>query len=244
MLLYKFYPLILIAQAFCIYHAYKNGTDQKWYWIIVFLPVIGSVIYLYDHFYNRENISQISEGVKEAVNSNYKVEKLKRQVNFTDSVENKMNLADTYMEQDDYEGALELYESCLEGFNRNNHNLHQRLIQCYFFLGKFEKAIIFGNKIENVREFQKSEAKIAYAWSYYETGNYENAARLFESMNTRYSNYPHRMEYSKFLKLTGKSELGLDILDDLDREYDQMNSAERKHIRGINRQIDQLRKSF
>lgn len=244
MLLFKFYPIILIAQVFCLYHAYKNGTDQKWYWIIIVLPAIGCILYLYDHFYNRENIVQLTEGVKEAVNPNYTVDKLKRQADFNDSVENKMKLADTYMQKEDYLSALELYESCLNGFNKDNHNLHQRLIHCYYFLGRFDEAIESGNKIQKVREFQKSEARIAYAWSFYELEDHSNAELHFNEMNARYCNYPHRMEYAKFLKLTGNPEKGLEVLDDLDREYDQMTSGERKHIRGLSRQIDQLRNTF
>jgi hypothetical protein len=84
-----YYPLIIGLQAFCIYHAYKNNSEQKWFWLIIFFPLIGCIIYLYHHFYSKENVRTISEGIKETVDKNYQTRKLEDKLNFSDSVQNK-----------------------------------------------------------------------------------------------------------------------------------------------------------
>src|SRR4051812_13448934 len=94
---FGYYTPFLILQAFCLYHAYKNNNQQKWYWIIIFFPVVGCVIYLYDNFYSKHKLQSISEVAKNLVNSNRRIEQLERDVKFNDNVTNKVNLADAYM---------------------------------------------------------------------------------------------------------------------------------------------------
>ena len=108
-----FYPLELLLQIFCVYHAYKHSSEQKWYWLIIFFPVFGSLIFLYHHFYSKDTVETISEGIKGVVNKNYQTEKLENKLNFSDSVLNKTNLANKYMDIGEYSSAIQLYESCL-----------------------------------------------------------------------------------------------------------------------------------
>ncbi len=75
-----FFPIIIMLQVVCLLHAYRNGSDQKWYWLILFYPIIGSIIYLYEHFYSRKNMADLSEGVKGVINSNYEIQKLEKEV--------------------------------------------------------------------------------------------------------------------------------------------------------------------
>ena len=95
----RFYTPILILQIFCLYHAYKSNSQQKWYWLIIFFPFFGSLLYLFDTFYTRGNIRSLTEGVKGMMNSNYRLEQLERELKFSDNVSNRVNLADAYIFQ-------------------------------------------------------------------------------------------------------------------------------------------------
>ncbi len=74
--MFRFYTPIILLQAFCLYHAYKRNEEQKWFWIILIFPAIGCLIYLYHTFYSKENIEDLTEGVKTSFINNYKIDKL------------------------------------------------------------------------------------------------------------------------------------------------------------------------
>ena len=117
--MFRFYSPILLLQIFCFYHAYKNNADQKWFWFIIFFPLIGSLIYLYDSFLSHQNIDDISEGVKSTFVSNYKINQLEKQLSHSETVANKKALADEYYMAGNNQKAFELYESCLDGMYNN-----------------------------------------------------------------------------------------------------------------------------
>jgi hypothetical protein len=164
----RFFPLVIGLQAFCLYHAYKNNAKQKWYWLIVVFPLLGCCIYIYHHFYSRKNINKVAEGIKGAVISNYRIEKLENQLEHCSSMANKIVLADEYIEIGRFEDAIELYESCLVGFNKNDAGVLIKLVYLYHSIQNHEKAIICGDRLEADVCFKKSEEKIYYAWSLFE----------------------------------------------------------------------------
>src|ERR1044071_3743878 len=108
--------IMLALQGFCLYHAYQHRTDQKWYYLIIFIPYIGCFIYLYDAFYSRRSVTQVSEALKQVVNSNYRIEQLEKEAQFNNSATNSIRLADAYIEAGRYAEAAELYANCRLGF--------------------------------------------------------------------------------------------------------------------------------
>ncbi|HEY8937946.1 MAG TPA: hypothetical protein VIM65_22140 [Cyclobacteriaceae bacterium] len=122
-MLLEYYSPLLILQGFCLYHAYKNHAEQRWYWLIMFLPGIGCIIYLYQNFYSSRNIKNIEQGLKQVVNSNYKIEQLEKSLRFVDNYANKLNLADAYMDHGRFKEAVDLYQGCLNSFMADDIDL-------------------------------------------------------------------------------------------------------------------------
>ena len=96
--MYGLYTPIFLLQMFCVYHAYRNNAEQRWYWLILLFPLIGCIVYLVHTFNNRDTISAITENVKGVVISNYRIDQLEKALRFSDNVTNKVNLADAYAE--------------------------------------------------------------------------------------------------------------------------------------------------
>ena len=59
------YYIPIALQAICVLHCIRKGNQGKWIWIIVFLPVIGSLIYLFSEVITGHEIDQVSSGVGE-----------------------------------------------------------------------------------------------------------------------------------------------------------------------------------
>ncbi|MEL6926827.1 MAG: hypothetical protein AAFO94_22495, partial [Bacteroidota bacterium] len=175
--MFTVYLPVLILQAYCLYHAYKNDHASTWFVVIVFLPLVGSLLYLFTQVFNRPNVEQITENVKQAVNQNYKIEKLQKESHFTDTIANRLKLADEYLSKRKFEQAIELYESCLEGYNRKDPYIKMKLIGAYYKSGDYNSVLRHGMYLKNDPSFKNSEARVAYAWSLFHKGDTDMAER-------------------------------------------------------------------
>lgn len=238
--MFRFFPLILVLQGFCIYHAYKNNNLQRWFFIIFFLPFIGSLIYLYVHFYSRENIANLSEGVKSVLNTNYQIEQLEKELKIADTTTNRIRLADEYVKVGRVEEAVDLYKKSMTGISADDPELLMKLIKSGYLTKDYKTVVACGAKLKTDFAFKNSEERIAYAWSLFHTGKKEEAGKHFEDMDARFANHKHRLEYSKFMFEMERSSEAKDLLGELLEEFDQMDSRERNLKKPILRAIKRL----
>jgi hypothetical protein len=238
-----FYPLFAL-QAFCIYHAYKTRQDQKWYWMIIFFPYIGCLIYLYEAFYSRRTVSTITEGLKQVVNSNYRVEQLESAVKFNNSAQNKLALADAYCAIGRNAEAVSLYTDCLTGHLADDSSLRIRLLRAYYLNDQLEDAVRLGAELAGDKAFRNSEERISLALAYHRLGNNDMATREFEAMDRTFTNFEHRHAYAQYLLVTGRKEEARAKVSELLSEIDMMKDLERRthreaigKIRGLSRQL-------
>jgi len=234
------YTPLLILQAFCVYHAYQSNAEQRWYWLIIFFPGVGCLIYLYHHFYSRRNMETLAQGVQQVVNSNYKIERLEKALRFADNITNQINLADAYVEIGRYADALELYNACLSGFMREDPELKGKVLNCHFRQQDYASVIVWSKQLESEKTFRNSEGRIAYAWALHHVGNSAAAANVFEDMNKSFTNYKHRLAYCHFLIDTKKPDELIALLTELLEEFEHMKGPERRHHRDVIRAVKEI----
>lgn len=242
--MFGYYTPVLILQAFCLYHAFKNHNDYKWFLLIIFLPIIGCIIYLYLHFANKISVEGIKEEVKQVVNSNYKIEQLEKESQITDTFSNKIKLAQEYLNKARYSEALDILETCQEGIHKDDPELLIALVKAYYLNQQYQKAIEAGQKLKNNLEFKDSVEKIAYAWSLSKAGQKEKAFETFEEMDMPYSKYPHRLEFSRFLIEENRVGEAKEKLEELLDEISHMDGYEKRQKRGIQNEIKQVYQSL
>lgn len=237
--MFGFYAPLLVLHLICIYHAYRNNAEQRWYWLILFLPLIGCILYIVHQFGNR-NLETIPDGVAGVVTSNQRIQQLEKEVNHADSVTNKMNLADAYLAAGRTEQAILLYEQCAAGFMHDDPELRMKLLNAYFLKGDYATAIRYGELLENEKLFKNAEEKSALAWSYYHTGDSSTAKTIFESLDRPFTNYPHRLEYCRFLKTSNQKETLVSRLTEIFKEFESMKGQERSNFHALLNQFRHL----
>lgn len=242
--MFNYYTLVLILQGYCLFHAFRNQSAYYWYLIILFLPVVGSIVYLYIHFGTKVDIDHVGESFKSAINSDYEVEKLLRESKFSDTIANRIRLADTYAAKQKYPQAIALYESCLEGYNEDDTLTTEKLMVAKYFSQDYHGVRMLGDKMNDNPAFRNSESRIGYAWSLSHLGESDKAEKVFQAMNSRFSNYVHRYEYAKFLIEEDRKIDARALLADLEDEIEHMGKAEQRQKRDIRKEINTLYKSI
>ncbi|MEJ0029893.1 MAG: hypothetical protein WDO15_05775 [Bacteroidota bacterium] len=231
-------------QGFCLYHAYQSRTDQKWYYLIIFVPYIGCFIYLYDAFYSRRSVTQVSEALKQVVNSNYKIDQLEKDAEFNNSATNNIRLADAYIEAGRYAEAVALYDICRVGFLADDESLQRKLLKALYLNKEYEKVEALGKELVNQKAFKNSEERIGLAWALHKLGKTDQAKQHFDDMNRSFTNYENRQAYCDFLIATNDLPAARALASELAQEFEMMKGPERRIHRDVMRQVADLQQSL
>ncbi|QTE22192.1 CDC27 family protein [Polaribacter cellanae] len=226
-----YYYIIIALQIFCFYHCYKNGKEYYWYFIIFFIPLIGCVIYLATQVVNKREVSIISEEITTIINPTKKIKDLEKKVEFSETFQNKINLADAYSEIKDFNNAILYYEKALDSGFKNDPYTLNKLIKCYFKVGNFDKVITYSQKINLEKDFK--ESIYFYGLALEQKGNFEEAETQLKKLDIRYSNYNERLELSNFLIRRNKKTDAKEVLEEMLQEIKSMSKQNAKKYRGV-----------
>jgi len=223
--------LTIALQVFCMYHAYKNKSNYYWYFILFFIPLIGAIIYLFIHVFNRKDIAVITQEITTVINPTKKIKELEKELDFSNTFQNKINLADAHLQNKDYENAIVFYEKALEANFKNEPHTLNKLINCYHETSNFDKVIEYANKINLDKNFK--ESVYFYGLALEQKEKFKDAENQLRKIDKRYTNYPERLELSKFLIRREKKDDAREILTEIISEIESMakvNSKKHRHI--------------
>ena len=225
------YYIPIGLQAICAFHSYRNGSFQKWIWLIVFLPVIGSLIYLYQEVLNNRRISTPKIDVKAVFNPGVKLQRLEEEVRFTDTFANRIKLADAYLDAGFTAKAVEVYEASLTGAFAGNEHVMAQLIIAYFKQQRYADILPIAKKLYKIPQFPRSQAHITYAMALEQSGNTNAAETEFKAMKGRYSYFEQRYQYGLFLIRQDRIEDAEKIFTDMLEELPHLSAMEKKSSR-------------
>jgi hypothetical protein len=223
-----FYYLTLGLNIYCVIHSYRRGTLNKWIWLIVFIPVIGSLIYIYSEILSNRQINTPKIDVDAVLNPGGKLKKLEDQLGFADTFANKIKLADAYLAAGFTDKAVDLYQNSLTGAFAENEYVMAQLITAYYQQEQYQEVIALAKKLYKLPQFPRSKAHLYYALSLEMTGDIEAAELEFKAMKGRYSYFEQRYQYGLFLMRTNREQDAWHIFTDMINEQPHLGPVERK----------------
>ncbi|QKJ28635.1 tetratricopeptide repeat protein [Mucilaginibacter mali] len=224
------YYLTIALQIICVIHCIKRGR-QGWIWLIVFLPVVGSLVYIFMEILPSSRMRAPRIDVGAVVNPGGKIKKLEENLRFTDTFNNRVLLADAYMQASQIDKAIELYESSLTGAFAENEHVIAQLIIAYYQSGRYADAIKIASKIYKQPQFIRSQAHLFYAMSLESAGQIDKAEAEFKAMQGRYSYYEQRYHYGVFLRRNGRDADAEKVFTTMLEEEAHLSAIERKGAR-------------
>lgn len=227
------YFLIIALQGFCVYHAIKNKKEYHWFFVIIFLPVIGGLIYLITQIFNEKDLGKAQGDLINAINPSKKINDLKKQLDFADTFQNRILLADAFLEIKEYQSAIKEYEIALNNNYEDNFEITNRLIQAYYQTMQYDKVVSCAHIIKNNTKFKGSNSQFLFGLALEEMGDSVEAEKQLRLIDQRYSNYGQRYELAKFLIKKNKTEDAKEILNEILIESKHMT----KHNRNMNKEV-------
>jgi len=226
-----FYYLTIGLQALCAIHCMRSGTQQKWIWIIVFLPIVGCIAYIFTEIITRRQMGSVQEGVGAVFNSVGRIKRLEDNLRFTDTFNNRMALADAYLGSGQTDKAIALYENSMTGAFTENEYLLTRLITAYYKVKRFDDILPLARKLYKSVPFARSRAHILYALALENTGRSDLAEKEFDTMKARFSNFEARYQYGMFLRRAGRDGEAKTVFGTMLEEAPHLSGRERRYSR-------------
>lgn len=231
-----YYYITLGLQAYCLYHAYKNKSANFWFFAILFVPILGSIIYIITNIINKKEVSNIAEEITNIVIPTKRIKDLEQALQFSNTFQNKINLADAYTEILDFNKAIFYYENALEGTFKNDSFTINKLIKCYFKTKNFDKVIAYSKKINLEKDFK--ESIYFYGLALETKGLFLEAGQQLKKIDIRYSNYYERLEFANFLIRRNKKQAAKDVLKEIISEFKTMTKTNARKFKIVFQQAE------
>lgn len=239
-----YFYFIVALQAFCIYHLVKNRREYYWVFLIIFLPLIGCIIYLITQVYNKKDAEKVSSEIVSIINPTKKIKDLEKKLEFVETFQNHVNLADAYYEIGDYEKAIKQYETVLDTDHQYDFYVISSLVASYYKIEDFNAVVRYAKQILNHPEFKKSKTQFLYGLALQKIGEDEAAEAQLKAIDVRYSNYQERLVLAKFLMAKNKTEEAKDILNEIFAESKNMTKTNKNKYRATITEVEKLIQEF
>jgi len=223
---------------------YKNGNSFYWAILIFFVPLLGCIIYLLTQVYNKRDAEKITSEITDIINPTKKIKDLEKKLEFSESYQNRVNLADAYLAHKDYDQALSHYlKTYHEGYETDFY-VNSKLVQTCFLVEDYSQAVVYAENIKNKLEYKKSKTQFICGLAYEKLGDLEAAERNLREIDIRYSFYEERLILAEFLISRDKKEEAKSILEAIKKESQNMTKTNQKLYRSTVSQVEKLLSEF
>ena len=183
----------------CILHAIASGRINRWLVLLVFLPVIGSVIYLLFEVFPA---AQTGGAAQEAM------AKVADRLDPERSADNRRRLAEEFIAQGQWDEALGLYRGLLVGPLVGNPILLIGVARACFGKGDFQGALDALDALQRHNPgYRSREGHMIYARSLERVGRTREAAEEYRAVIDTALGPEARVRYGLLMKAEGESAL-------------------------------------
>jgi len=232
-----YYYFVIVLQAYCIYHCYTKRNNYFWYFVILFIPLLGCILYLFTQVFQKRELDKAQESILAVVNPGKKISDLEAKFYFAETFENQVALADAYLDSQLYEKAIANYNAALGRGFQNDFYTIAKLEEAYYCASAYKEAIKCAEKIKNNSKFKKSKALFYYGLSLEKIGSLAVAEEMLQRFDAPFSNYKERLNLVQFYRRNNKLVEAKSLLQELVLESEQMTKQTRNTTRGIIKKV-------
>jgi hypothetical protein len=199
-------PLALIVV--CVVHAVRRGNIFPWIYIIIFLPGIGSLIYLaveiIPELVRGRGAARVKSGAAAVLDPNKSFREAHRAAALVGSVDAKRALAEEYITRGAYADAVALYRETAQGQFKDDPALLLGLARAQFLNNDPAGAQASLDALQVADpSFVSGDAHLLYARALEGQGKNDEALAEYRKLVAYYSGEEARARYAMLLEKVG-----------------------------------------
>lgn len=232
-----FLILSVLLQVALVIHIIKTGRNTTWIWVVMMLPLAGSIAYfaleVLPGLANSKGGRKAQRDLKQAIDPNRAAREALQAYQRSDTVQNAVNLAEQLLRQDEYGQVQDILKPCLRGAHNDDAMILFHLAAAAFGLSDYaECKILLDRLIEKNPDFQNPEAHLLYARGLESLGDSDGAGHEFEALHQYFSGPKASYYYAMFNRTLGRDGLAQTLLDEIAHDAIKANA----HYRDIHRE--------
>jgi len=202
---------IIILQIYFCVHAYRHGKDWLWILFIILVPLIGCAVYFFTQMLpdlkNDRRFKKADTSLINTLDPQREIRRLQDELEISDNIDNRLALADAYVNAGQPGTAIELYEKCLIGIHQDDPDIMLKLAKANFENRENSRAKELLEKILSVNPQHKTyDTHLLYAKVLEALDQPEQAAKEYEILTNGYPGEEARVRYGLLLKKLGQEE--------------------------------------
>ncbi|MGZ6021898.1 MAG: tetratricopeptide repeat protein [Rhizomicrobium sp.] len=227
-LVYLENPLSLIPLALiviCVVHAVRRGNIFPWIYVIIFLPGIGSVIYIaveiVPELLRGRAAARLKSGAASALDPNKSFREAHRAAERVGSVDSKRALAEEYLARGAYADAVEIYRATAVGQFKDDPALLMGLARAQFLNNDPAGAQASLDALQAADpSFVSGDAHLLYARALEAQGKTDEAIAEYRRLVPYFSGEEARARFAMLLDKTGARDEARAIYQEIVKLFD------------------------
>lgn len=210
--------LSFIIQVICALHAYRRG-NERWIYFIIFVPGIGCTVYFISEIlpglrHSRE-AKLIKSSIVKTLDPQRNVRILKENLEISDTLENRLALADACVEAGHFKEAIDIYTTALAA-DENEPRIMEKLATACFADGNYIQARqVLEDIIRYNPDYKSADGHLLYARTLEALGEFDAACNEYTVLAQTYPGEEARCRYALLLKNNGKLHEAAKLFDEV-----------------------------
>lgn len=240
------YLLSIAIQVIAAVHVLKTGRDMRWLWAIVFLPVVGSLAYLFIEVLPSLNQNPTARRAmrraRTALDPNRGVREGELDYERSQNVETAARLADELTHAGRHDEAIRICNEARTGLFEDDPKILLALANAQFAAGRYTDVLTTLDYLRDKNpSFRSPDGHLVYARALEESGDTKRALDELEALAGYYPGAEARLRQALLYKKLGDTarakELFAAILKDARLAPKHFRRSQREWIDLANREI-------
>lgn len=222
----------LAAKIACIVHVIRGGRSTYWIWLILFFPIGGPLIYfiveiLPDLKSGRRGGFEF--GIKLPKNPEKVIARLTEELEFTNTVEKRVQLAHAYAAAKRFPEAIETVSACLRGVFKDDALLTFERARLYVAAGQHREALGDLAELDRLKsKHARYERQLLVARCHEALGQMVEARQNYEQAMVLSVGEEARCGYARLLATQGEAEAARKLFEETLRNAKHGGGAYRR----------------
>lgn len=220
------FVLEILVQITLAIHVVRTGRQLYWLFIILFFPVLGSLVYFVAEVLPDLGRSRTARGaassVQRALDPDRDLRRLTEELETADTADNRRKLADEHLRRGDAAEALRLYRGALTGIHRDDPTLLMGLARAQFLDGDAAACIDSLDRLKAAHpKIESAEGHLLYARALEGLGRLPEALDTYHAVAAYYPGAEAKCRYALLLRQEGHVGEARLLFQDVARGYEK-----------------------